>query len=41
MQAIQVINKNDKNTLKIGSVPDPELSDSDIQVKIVATALNR
>jgi len=41
MQAIQVINKNDKNTLEIGTVPDPELSDSDIQVKIAATAVNR
>jgi putative PIG3 family NAD(P)H quinone oxidoreductase len=41
MQAIQVIHENDHNTLEIGTVPDPELSDDEILVKIKATALNR
>ena len=41
MQAIQVINNDEQNTLEIGTVPDPELSAKTIRVKIKATALNR
>ncbi|WP_445666682.1 NAD(P)H-quinone oxidoreductase [Fodinibius sp. AD559] len=41
MQAIHVINQDEQNTLEIGPVPDPKLSDKTILVKIEATALNR
>ncbi len=41
MQAIQVINNDEQNTLEIGTVPDPEFSAKTIRVKIKATALNR
>ena len=41
MQAIQVINHDEQNTLEIGTVPDPELSEKEILVKTKATALNR
>jgi len=41
MQAIQVINRDKQNALKIGIVPDPKLSKKSILVKIKATALNR
>lgn len=41
MQAIQVINQDEQNTLEIGPVPDPKLSDKTVLVKIKATALNR
>ena len=41
MQAIQVINHDEQNTLEIGTAPDPNLSENSILVKIKATALNR